>query len=154
MDLERPQPPVDPEFGSYRPGLLLGDLGDEPELYLRLVANPFLALLYLVGWLVALYKTVFGGFAGPLWPMLLVILFAGLALFPYFLEYHCLDCGRTGRLARWRRHLCERSLARLESGRRRRLRGPNPWVQLTLWFWALLALAVVLNGLDLLVPSP
>lgn len=153
MDLDRPQAPVDPEFVWHRPGLLSGGLDGEPEAYLRLLANPFLGLLYLVGWLVFLYESVVGGFAGALTPMLIVVLIAGLGLVPYLMEYHCLDCGETGRLIRWRRHLCHRSLARREAGQRRLLRGPTPPVQVALWLWVLLAMAVVLNAMDMLIPS-
>jgi hypothetical protein len=149
VDLERLHPPADPEFRSHRPGLLASDLDGEPEAYLRLVANPFLALLYLVAWLVALYESVIEGFGWPLTPMLVVSLLAGLGLVPFLMEYHCLDCGRTGRLTRWQKHLCPHSLARREAGRRRRLRGPSPPVQVALWLCVVMGLALVINALDL-----
>src|SRR5689334_690744 len=100
VDLERRQAPVDPEFVWRRPALLSGGLDGEPEAYLRLLANPFLGLLYFVVWLVVLYETIFRGFAQQLTPMVIVVLIAGLGLVPYFMEYHCLDCGESGRLAR------------------------------------------------------
>ena len=154
MDVERHHDPPDPEFGSHRPGLLPGGLDGEPEAYLRLIANPFLGLLYLVTWLIFLYKAVIGEFAGPLTPMLVVVLVTALGLVPYFMQYHCLDCGATGRLLRWRKHLCHRALARKESGQRRRIRGPTPPLQIVLWLWGLVALAMLLNTMQVIAPSP
>ncbi len=145
MDLERSSPPPDPEFGSNRPGLLFGDLGGEPEVYTRLVANPFLALAFLAGWLIALYESIVGGFAGPLTPSLVAVLFCSLGLIPFLLHYHCLDCGRTGRIMQWRKHVCRKSLGRRESNRPRRLRGPTPPVQVIFWIWALIAAVALLS---------
>ena len=148
MDLDLSAPSNDPEFGSNRPGLLAGSLDDEPEAYLRLIANPFLAFAYMVFWLVLLYETVLGGFAGPLSPILVAILISGLGLIPMLLQYQCLDCGSGGRLTRWRKHACHLSVARRDAGRRRRLRGPTPPVQVLLWFWVLIAAVVTLNAID------
>ncbi|MDB5350414.1 MAG: hypothetical protein JWN86_1661 [Planctomycetota bacterium] len=154
MDVERSHDPPDPEFVSQRPGLLSGGLGTEPEVYLRVVANPFLGFLYLVVWLVALYHSSFGEFAGPLTPMLLVMMTASLALLPNFMQFHCLDCGGTGRFLRWRKHVCQRAMERRDSGRPRRFRGPSPPLQVVLWLWALVAFAMMLNALGLIASSP
>lgn len=148
MDVERPQEPPEPELAGFRPGPLGTWMGDEPEAYLRLVVNPFLALLYLVAWLMALYYSVVSWFAGALTVTFIVTLIFGLWLTPYFIHYHCLDCGETGRLLRWKKHVCHRALARRESGRRRMLRGPSPPIQVVLWFWFLLALAMLLNAVE------
>jgi hypothetical protein len=153
VDVDLPHPPHDPEFGSFRAGPLLRDLDGEPEAYLRLVANPFLGLVYLVAWLVTLYESLVGGFAGPLTPMLVALLIAGLGLVPGLMQYHCLDCGGTGRLWRWRKHLCHRSLSRREAGRPRRFRGPSPPLQVILWLWMLMALALLLNAVGMHLPS-
>lgn len=148
MDLDPSAPSNDPEFGSNRSSLLAGSLDDEPEAYLRLIANPFLAFTYFVTWLIALHQSVLGQFSGPLSPMLVAILIAGLSLFPVLLQYHCLDCGGSGRLLRWRKHACYLSIARRDAGRRRRFRGPTPPIQVLLWFWVVIAAAVAINSVD------
>ncbi len=69
----------------------------------RLVVNPFLAVFGTILWFLLLRYTV---------QTRLLKLFAPVAasfvLMIFLLEYHCLDCGRTGRLVHWRKHLCER----------------------------------------------
>lgn len=149
MDLDLSAPSNDPEFGSLRSGLLAGSLDDEPEAYLRLIANPFLAFAYFVFWLIMLYQTILGGFAGPLSPMLVAILIAALGLVPMLMQYQCLDCGGSGRLTRWRKHVCHVSIARRDSGRRRRMRGPTPPNQVLLWFWFVIAAALAINAIAL-----
>ena len=152
MDVEPPPPasvlsPVaDPEFGAFHAGPLMGGL-DDPEAYLRLVANPFLGFVYLTAWMVLLYETVAVGFAGPLTPMLLAVLVAGLWLIPQLMHYHCLDCGGSGRLLRWRRHVCHRAVERRDARRPRRFRGPTPPVQVILWFWMMMTAALLMNAL-------
>ena len=149
VDLDPSAPSNDPEFGSNRPGLLAGSLDDEPESYLRLIANPFLACSYIVLWLIMLHEAVVGGFAGPLSPILVVILIAGLGLVPMLVQYHCLDCGGSGRMTRWRKHICYVSVARRDVGRRRRFRGPTPPIQVLLWFWVAVAAICVFNAVSL-----
>ena len=153
MDFDLIAPHHDPEFGSQRPGLLAGSIDDEPEAYLRLLANPFLGFTYLVAWLVILYQSILGGFAGPLTPTLVAILIPGLGLVPGLMEYHCLDCGRSGRLLRWRKHVCHRSMARRDAGQRRPFRGPTPWVQVLLWVWVVMAGVIALHAMQVLIPS-
>jgi hypothetical protein len=114
-----------------------------PEDYRRLVVNPFLALLGLVLWLLTLRQVLREKRLALLFPVIL-----GLAGIVFLLQYHCLDCGRTGLFFRWRRHACERVLARQVEGRPLGFRGPRPLTQLVLWIYALLAVAV----LFLLVP--
>ena len=150
MDLDLSAPSNDPEFGSNRPGLLAGSLDDEPEAYLRLIANPFLACSYVVLWLILLYETIVGAFVGPLSPVLVVILIAGLGLVPMLLQYQCLDCGGGGQITRWRKHICYISIARRDVGRRRRIRGPTPPIQVLLWFWVVVAAILMCNSLALI----
>lgn len=149
VDVEPPilGPAPDPEFGSYRAGPLIGGLDGQPEAYQRLLANPFLGFVYLTGWLAAMYETVAIGIAGPLTPMLLAVLVAGLWLVPHLMQYHCLDCGGTGRLLRWRKHVCHRAMERYDAGRPRRFRGPSPPLQVVLWLWGLLLGALLVNAL-------
>jgi hypothetical protein len=109
-----------------------------PEDYQRLVANPFLALLGLVLWCLALRQILGAKRLDLLIPVLL-----SLGAVVFLLQYHCLDCGATGLLFRWRRHACERVLARQLEGRPLRFRGPRPPTQLVLWIYALLTVAVL-----------
>ena len=96
-----------------------------------------------------IHEAVVGGFAGPLSPILVVILIAGLGLVPMLLQYHCLDCGGSGRLTRWRKHICYVSVARRDVGRRRRFRGPTPPHQILIWFWVVMAAILAFNAADL-----
>jgi hypothetical protein len=68
---------------------------------------------------------------------------------PRLFHYHCLDCGATGVLHRWRHHACSRVLERYHAGRPRRVRGPTPPAQFVLWLFALAAGLIVLNELGL-----
>jgi hypothetical protein len=113
-----------------------------PEVYLRLVANPFLGAFGLLVWLVLMYA-IYRGVAGPFSLMAAVLALASLALLPHLLHYHCLDCGRTGRLSAWRRHICPTVVARRFEGRERIFRGPSPTVQVLLWLWLLATLLLV-----------
>lgn len=146
VDAVRTNPPPDPEFETARIGPLDGDLGAEPEKFLRMLANPFLSFFYLVLWFGAMYESVAGGFAGPLMPMLIVVLIAALGLVPTLAQYHCLDCGATGRLLRWRRHSCQKSIERKITGRSRSMVLPNPPLQIVLWIWIVMTAALLLNA--------
>lgn len=115
------------------PGALL-----VPQEYQRLVANPFLALTLFVAW-VAGMRLALGSRN----------LFAVVGATAFFvaivrlLHYHCLDCGGTGWLFRWREHACDAVVARQLSGRVRRWRGPTPTVQAVLWMYLLAVVAIV-----------
>ncbi len=143
----------DPEFdATVTAGSL--DLETAPEAYLRLVANPFLGVLGLLAWLVAGYWIVVRGVAGLLTPIAIVLLLACLALIPGRFQYHCLDCGRTGRLSDWRRHLCRRVAERRLDGQARRFHGPPPSVQVVLWLWVLMGVILLAHALDLWPDPP
>jgi hypothetical protein len=127
----------DPELDPpRRPSLHLRD--PLPEEYQRLVANPFLAVLGLIAWSQALRYAY-----NVRDPLLLLGVALSLPGVVFLLQYHCLDCGRTGLLIRWRRHACERVVARRIADRPRRVRGPNPSIQVVLWGYLLLGLAVL-----------
>src|SRR5262245_51062076 len=79
---------------------------------------------------------------GPLAPAVVLAFAVLLWLIPGLFQYHCLDCGRIGRLSRWREHTCVRSSWRRAAGRPRLFRGPPPLVQVVLWLWGLLTLAL------------
>ena len=129
------RPAHDPEFdpAPARRSILYDD---DPRAYQRLVVNPFLALLALIGW-VALMR--FGYRERLLLAFLLAQLLPVVAFF--VVQYHCLDCGASGRLSRWKDHACESVVARRLAGRPRRFRGPNPRSQMLLWIYGLMAAA-------------
>ena len=112
---------------------------DRPQSFQRLIANPFLAIVGLIAWSALLREAI---------PARRIEFYLGfvfvLPLLPYLLQYHCLDCGRTGRLRRWREHECERVKARRISKKPRRFRGPTPNTQTVLWCY-LTACMVVLG---------
>jgi hypothetical protein len=102
------------------------------ERYQRLVANPFLALSGFIGWF-ALMRFVLGSHRIELFfPAL-----SSLLLLAFLFQYHCLDCGATGHLSRWRGHCCAAVDARRGTGRPRRVRGPSPPTQTVLWIGSL-----------------
>ncbi len=77
----------------------------------------------------------------------------GLGLVGYLLQYHCLDCGATGRLFRWKWHACPSVRARQQTGRPRRFRGPNPVLQTVLWVYILMGLAILGSVVGLAFPN-
>lgn len=103
----------------------------------RLVANPFLAFLALILWAWGIRLA----YAAKSLPTLVTLAF-GLLGVGLLLQYHCLDCGSTGSLFRWRRHACDRVLARHMAGRARRFRGPNPATQTLLWSYLAILVAI------------
>ena len=55
----------------------------------------------------------------------------------FLLQFHCLDCGRTGWVLRYGRHACPAVRARCRSREFRRFRGPGVMTQLVLWTYLL-----------------
>jgi hypothetical protein len=104
----------------------------------RLVANPFLALASLIPWMLLFRHVFVARHLGAL-----IGLLALVAVIPCLLQYHCLDCGATGMLFRWRRHACARVLARQVLATRGRFRGPNPTTQTVLWGYAIVIVALL-----------
>lgn len=150
---ERTPAAPDPEFQPALPVRLV-DPDEIPEHAQRLLANPFLALLGLVFWFGLVRYTIATGFAGPLTPMLLLLLIVSLGLLPFLLQYHCLDCGATRNLSGWRRHSCTKVFERRLSGRRRAFRGPNPPLQVVLWLVFVLAMLLVAHESGLISRFP
>jgi hypothetical protein len=113
----------------------LRPINESITLYQRLVVNPFLAVLALVmivaigPWVEA--KHPFGPFQG---------LLAALAA-RFLVQYHCRDCGATGFLTGFRKHLCPAVLARWHQRELAQFRGPSVGAQYVLW---LIVLASVL----------
>jgi hypothetical protein len=100
--------------------------------YQRIVVNPFLGILAWVG-MVALAS------AGVRRRNLTLFLLGMGLLFIGFLvqQFHCLDCGATGWLYRFRRHACPSVVARYEHGEVPRFRLPNIATQVTIWIYFL-----------------
>jgi hypothetical protein len=96
------------------------------------VANPFLAMAAAVGWYALIRQVLRARRLDLFFPAL-----ASLVLVAFLFQYHCLDCGATGRLQRWRAHECGRVRARRAEGRSLRLPLPSPPAQTALWLSAL-----------------
>ncbi len=145
-------PPIqhDPEF-EFPASFTLRPPLEAPETYLRIVANPFLGIFGFLGWLRVLMWVISLPMApemlAPMTPIIGMVFLGCLWVLPALFQYHCLDCGGTGRLSRWREHSCPQSAWRRQSGRGRLFRGPTPGVQLVLWFWGGLLFALLLHAL-------
>jgi hypothetical protein len=109
-----------------------------PQETQRLLANPFLSVALAFFGFAILASGYWGG--SPMRPAIALLLAFSSWV---FLHYHCLDCGKTGFLFRWRSHECERVLLRRLAGVVRRWRGPTPVLQTILWAYALLCLAIL-----------
>ena len=144
-----PHAPVerDPEFRPLVPARRLAeDL--EPGFYHRIVANPFLGLLGAVAWFEVLSALLRSGSDSVLVPILVVLVLLSALGLPWLFQFHCLDCGQTGPMRLWKRHICPRVAERHFAGRPRRFRGPTPGVQVVLWLYLLLIILMALKGLD------
>jgi hypothetical protein len=104
----------------------------------RLVANPLLGVLF---WIVAFMMIRESlrrhNLTLVIWALLFVLV--GIV----FMQFHCLDCGKTGWLLRSRLHACPAVMARCESEWERRFRGPGLKVQLVVWVILLMAALVL-----------
>ena len=106
--------------------------GFDPADHQRLVVNPFLAVVGLIGW-AWLTRRLFQTSFPPL--ALLPTLF--LVWLPFLIHYHCLDCGVTGLFPRWRRHACPRMILRSQRTRRGWFTWPRARTQLIVWLYLL-----------------
>ena len=139
MDAARRPPTIDPEFDpSPGPRVRLRD--SDPLAQQRVVVNPFLAVVGLVG----LIRLAVGLLASSI-PGLAGLLLIPLVVVPFLIQFHCLDCGATGSYPRLRRHDCPQSRGRVLAGRPSRFPFPKAQVQVILWAWALGAAAVLLT---------
>jgi hypothetical protein len=139
VETTRTSPPHDPEFDPpRRPGPRPSRPPFLPQEYQRLVANPFLALVGLIAWVAAFRWALIRRSLAEVGIALL-----GLVAVFFLLQYHCLDCGATGLLYRWKSHACECVRARQEADRVRRFRGPNPVLQTVFWGYLLAGAAVL-----------
>jgi hypothetical protein len=124
------RPTRDPEFdpepvGGSRPTI------DVVKYYQRLVVNPFLSVIaYAVAGLVISTFRDRKRLVPATW---LIALVAGY----YLIQFHCLDCGKTGMFHQWRRHACQSVLHRWQERVMVSSRFPTVSQQLQLWFLAL-----------------
>jgi hypothetical protein len=141
VEPRRQSPTHDPELDPPRPAAGATATDWPPpycEDFQRLVTNPFLALVGLIV-LLGVLRQALEMKSLPLF----VIVLCGLLPTGFLLQYHCRDCGATGLLFRWRSHACPSVLVRHQSGRARAIRGPNPYTQLLLWIYLLIAGGIV-----------
>jgi len=143
---------VDPDQGTFdrdvdsQPGLPPRVPFESLPEYQRILVNPFLGILI---WL-AMFALIRDGVRNR---SLLQFLMGLSLLFVGFFchQFHCLDCGRTGWLFRFRRHACPSVVARYENREVRRSRIPNVPTQVMIWFYfvgiALLAVLLILSAL-------
>jgi hypothetical protein len=109
--------------------------------YQRLVVNPFLGLCVvcltfgLTVWLPRFFVVELKV------PSLIV--FGGLVSGYFLLQYHCLDCGKTGLFHRWKSHACPSILQRWETTSPTGLGFPAATTQLALWFIALVIAGIL-----------
>ena len=104
----------------------------------RLVANPFLGLMLLI--------CAYQSFRESLGRKSLALFSVGFCLSVVAIlvvQYHCLDCGKTGWFWRASRHACAAVIARRQSRRERRFRGPGLKLQLAGWFVLLFGVLVL-----------
>jgi hypothetical protein len=108
--------------------------------YQRLVVNPFLGICVACltfGLTVSLFRAQTGARV----PGFIIII--GLVSGYFLLQYHCLDCGKTGLFHRWRQHACPSILQRWETTNPARLGFPAAPTQMGLWIVALILAAIL-----------
>ena len=144
MEAPRRPEPADPDFDA-SPGLRRWPLDFDPTGHQRLVVNPFLAVLGLVGLGWISFDILYDS---PV-PVLAIATMLPIALLRYLIQYHCLDCGRTGSYSRHKTHACPGVLARWREHQRWRFPFPTPGTQLVIWGWVLgaVGLLVVITAL-------
>jgi hypothetical protein len=138
----RPQT-ADPDFDP--PPVSTVRLKDfDPLEHQRLVVNPFLAVFGLV---VLRYFTLWLFWESVAIATLVTLCLMGLL--PTLIQYHCLDCGKTGRYSRRGQHACPAVLNRWREGRPSRFPLPSSGTQLVVWVWLIGSVALLLAVLSL-----
>jgi len=109
-----------------------------PE-YQRIVVNPLLGVLAWMA-MTALLSAGVRSRSLTLFLIGLSLLFVG-----FFLpQFHCLDCGATGWLFRYRSHACPKVVARYQDREAGRFGVPNVATQITIWFYVLAGVLLLL----------
>ncbi len=105
----------------------------------RIIVNPFLAV---TAWVAAfaLVRESIQTRSLPLLEVGIVLLFVAFLLF----QFHCMDCGATDWLSRYRSHACSAVVLRSQNHEVRRYTRPGVKTQLIAWF-AVTATALVLG---------
>ncbi|WP_435009244.1 hypothetical protein P12x_000495 [Tundrisphaera lichenicola] len=139
MDAPRRPERADPEFDPIP--LAPSRLRDfDPREHQRVVVNPFLATLVLIlWWLSARWLLLDGPF-----PPLAVATVLILVYLPRAVQFHCLDCGRTGSYPFLDRHACSAVVSRWSSRERPRWMPPSARTQLLIWAYVIGALALLM----------
>lgn len=135
----RREPPPDPEFDTNRgPTVRLREF--DPIEHHRIVVNPFLAVAALTAWGWLLARLLDGPY-----PALGLVALPALVFAPVAVQYHCLDCGRTGSYPLRRSHACPGVTARWREKREDRSWLPTARMQLIFWVYAV-GIATVVNA--------
>jgi hypothetical protein len=108
----------------------------DPRDHQKLVVNPFLAVLTLIV-IVHAGNWLLNSSYAPL----LMMMVAPIVLLPQLIQYHCLDCGTTGRYPRRNRHACPTIVSRWENHQSTDF--PSPRGQLIAWGWLIGSVAFV-----------
>jgi hypothetical protein len=138
VDASRRTRPADPDFDRLT-GPTRGLRGFVPLEHQRLVVNPFLAVLGLLGLIWLAWQLAFS----PV-PVLSGVALFLILLLRYLIQYHCLDCGRTEPYPRHRGHACPGVFARWSEGQTSQIPYPTARAQLVVWGWLLGAVGVLL----------
>ncbi|AMV39154.1 hypothetical protein [Planctomyces sp. SH-PL62] len=105
--------------------------------YQRLVANPLLAAVALLGvWVLFRYSLEVRNLG-----LFLATLFAA-SVCPFLIQYHCLDCGRTDLAVRSRVHVCPAVIHRRRNGEEPPVLPPTVRAQVKTW-----AIVLIMTGL-------
>jgi hypothetical protein len=134
----------DREFDS-NPGRPAHTRPESLEQHQRIVVNPFLTVLAWVAGF-ALIRESLQARSLPRFDLGVLLLFVAF----FLLQFHCLDCGATGWLFRYRSHACPAVVMRCENQDVRRFSRPRVKTQLIAWFLLMVSAfvlgMVVLSG--------
>jgi hypothetical protein len=141
VEATRRPPTADPDFDP--PSVSTVRLRDfDPPEHQRLVVNPFLAVFGLV-----VLRHLALWLCSDSVPVATFMTLSLMFLLPTLIQYHCLDCGKTGRFSRRDQHACPAILARWREGRPSRF--PSIGMQLVVWGWLIASAALLLFVLSL-----
>lgn len=134
---------LDPEFRPASTERSLPPVID-PAAYRRMLFNPFLGILGVAAWAAGVRWLWIAAVERHAMFIYVLVAWAGAGfLLPRLFQFHCLDCGRSGRISRWRRHVCPAVARRILEGRPLRFRPPGPLAQMLMWGY-FLAIVLVL----------
>lgn len=120
-------PRFDPDL-DFPPPRLVSPYGESVREYQRLVVNPLLAVVGLLGTLGLLWYSLHTKNL-PSFLLSLVL----TAACPFLIQYHCLDCGRTDFTVRSSRHACGETVRRMRLGHEPSFPLPSVRTQIKAW---------------------